>query len=555
MKPLFALAACALSALTQAKAHGGNPRFDVAPARGIDFVHSCGSKDKDWILEVNGSGVALLDADSDGDLDIYFVNGSLFDLAPDAPRPRNRLYRNDGDWKFSDMTDSAGVGDAGWGSAASVADVDNDGHLDLYVTNFGPNALYFGRGDGTFERLRRGVEDPGWSTSASWADFDRDGRLDVYVVNYLDFAQRPEKKRGSTSCTYKAQAIFCGPGGWPAAQDRLYRGLPNGHFEDVTERWGVLAAGPSFGLGSLVVDVQNDGFPDVIVANDTQKNFCFANISGNTLREAGLYYGIAYNDYGVGQGSMGLTSGIVHDGRLAVFTTNFEDDTNTLYELDDGLFTEATTRAGLAHASYRYLGWGTFFFDPDGDGDLDLFVANGHVAPQADAMPSSLGYAQRNQLFVNDGDGAYTESRAVGAGLELVRSSRGAAFGDLDGDGDEDIVVSNVDGSPDLLENVSRQAARVSVRLRGTRSNRAAIGARVIIETNETPPRRQERTVQSGMSFASQCELTIRFGFGATAPALARLLVVWPSGITETFPPPSVGKTIDIVEGTGQRPR
>ncbi len=544
----------------------------VTPDRtGIQFVHECGSLEKDWIFEVNGSGVALFDFDSDGDLDIYFVNGGSRSWSESGPLsdprsiPTNALYRNDGDWRFTDVSRQSGTDGAGWGCGAAVADVDNDGHLDLYVTNWGPNVLYRNRGDGTFDRSPRGVEDRAMSTSASFADFDRDGYVDLYVANYVDLhpGRDSDRSRRSGRCVYKGEAIFCGPGGLRPAPDRVYRNLGEGRFEDVTERWGFSAVTPSFGLGTLVIDVGTDGWPDVLVANDTMANFCFVNERGRRFRDGGLFLGLAYNDYGVEQGSMGLAAGTPRRfDREDIFVTNFEDDTNTLYLAESGTnYVEGTFPARLGAASYRYLGWGTLFCDFDGDGDEDLFVANGHVAPQADAMRGSPGYRQRNQLFLNEDEGrSFREISEGVAALALEASSRGAATGDLDGDGDPDIVVSNMDAPPQIIENRSPPAARITFGLLSSgASNRAAIGARVIIEAGD---RRQSRVLRSGSSYASQPELVARFGLGrpSSAPPLTRVTVEWPSGRIEDFSAPSrrslaLPGRVRLAEGTGSRTR
>jgi hypothetical protein len=528
------------------------PLFEEVAARaGIAFVHTSGSAAKDWIAEVNGSGVALFDHDGDGDLDIYFVNGSRFDLPPGEPRPRNALYRNDGGWRFTDVTEESGTGDDGWGCGAAVADVDNDGDLDLYVTNMGPNVLFLNRGGGRFDRAARsGAEDSGWGAGASFADFDRDGLVDLYVANYLRFDRATAKRRGDPSCQYKGVAIFCGPGGLEPEADVLFRNVGGGRFHDVTKEWGADSAPPSYSLGTLVVDLNRDGFMDLLVANDTQRNYAFLNAGGKRFEEAGLFLGLAYNDYGVAQAGMGLASGDLRGtGEDAIFVTNFEDDTNTLYLRDGELYVEGTHPAGLGGPSYKQLGWGTFFFDAENDGDLDLFIANGHVAPQADSMRSSLGYRQANQLFLSDGAGRFTDaSRSAGPGLAVVESSRGAAAGDLDQDGDLDIVVSNIDERPSVLENQSPARSWLEVRLAGTRSNRAAIGARVSVTAGG---RRLERTIQSGMSYASQCEIAAHFGLG-DATRVDALRVDWPSGLSESFPAPAPGRRVLVIEGRGE---
>jgi hypothetical protein len=554
MSSLLLLFSTLLPAAAGAPEGPSAPRFVEAAAGGLQFVHACGSAEKDWIAEVNGSGLALFDADGDGDLDIYLVNGSRFDLGPGEEPPRNKLLRNDGGWKFTDITREAGVGDAGWGSGAAAADVDNDGDLDLYVTNHGPNVLYLNRGDGTFEPAPlSAAQDPGWGAGASFADFDGDGLVDLYVANYIVFDRRTAKRRGEPACLYKGLPIFCGPGGLEPAHDTLLINGGGGRFRETSEEWGVRGVPPAFGLGTLALDVNRDGFIDVVVANDTRRNYCFLNDGGRRFEEAGLFLGLAYNDYGVAQAGMGLASGDIRGaGRDDIFVTNFEDDTNTLHLAEPGgVYVEGTFPAGLGGPSYRPLGWGAFFFDADLDGDLDLFVANGHVAPQVDALRASPGYRQPNQLFLNDGTGRFSDvSAGSGPGLKVVKSSRGAAFGDLDGDGDPDIAVSNIDDVPTLLENAGAPArAWVAFLLEGTRSNRSAIGARVILWANG---QRQERTIQSGTSYASQCELAARFGLGA-AEEIAAVVVEWPSGRRESFAPPEARRVVRLVEGEGRR--
>lgn len=530
---------------------GQDVRFvDVTAKTGISFQHRCGSPEKDWILEVNGSGVAIFDYDNDGDQDIYLVNAGIHDKPSSGAIPQNALYRNDGGWTFTDVTKAAGVADPGWGSGATVADIDNDGFLDLYITNWGPNVLYRNRGDGTFEHLRdSGTEDPLWSSSAVMADFNRDGLVDIYVANYVKFEFDPKKKRGAPECVYKGVPIFCGPGGLVPAPDSLFIALGNGKYRNASMTWGVRKIPAGFGMGSLVVDIQRDGYPDVLVANDTNKNFCFLNMGGKGFAESSLFLGLAYNDYGVGQAGMGLASGNLQGrDRDAIFVTNYEDDTNTLYLAEDGFYIEATFQAKLGSVSYPKMGWGTFFFDADGDADLDLFVSNGHLAPQMDGIRSSMGYRQANQLFLNDGklrfpaaEGALPETR------KTKRSSRGAAYGDLDGDGDPDMVISNMDDQPTILENKA-EGSWFKVTLRGTTSNSAAIGARVIIVADG---KKQERTLQSGMSYASQCELSAIFGLGASKKVEA-LRVAWPSGLVESFHPPLNKRDILLKEGEGK---
>ena len=540
-----------------ARADAPEPSLVDATAKsGIRFRHVSGTREKDWITDVNGSGVAIFDYDGDGDNDLYFVNGSQIrerrDGTPKSKRPRNALYRNDGDWRFVDVSERSGVDDAGWGCGVAVADVDNDGHLDLYVTNNGPNVMFLNRGDGTFRRATSGAEDPGFGASCSFADFDGDGLVDLYVANYVAFDPARAKGRTTAACQYKGLSIFCGPGGLPAQPDRFYRNLGGGRFRDASKAWGLDGLKPSYGLGTIAVDINGDRRLDVVVANDTQANFCLLN-TGSGFADAALYLGLAYNDYGVAQAGMGLAAGDLRGtGRFDLFVTNFEDDTNTLY-LNEGEigFMENTFPSGLGGPSYRCLGWGTVVFDVDCDGDLDVFVANGHVAPQVDQLRASEGYRQPNQLFLNDGKGRFRDARTTaGGGLSVKKSSRGLAHGDLDNDGDLDLVVSNIDESPTLLENTTlNPGAWVAIELRGAPpSNAAAIGARVTVTSNG---RRQLRSLQSGMSFASQSQLRLHFGLGS-ARGLAEVQVDWPSGRTEYFPPAPLGRLTRLEEGAGK---
>jgi hypothetical protein len=502
--------------------------------------------------------VVLFDADGDGDLDVYFPNGSTLDPPRGTPLARDALYENLGGLRFKDVTVAAGLGDARWSCGASASDVDNDGDLDLFVANYGPDVLYQNRDHGRFEeRADSGVEDPRWGSSCAFGDVNADGQVDLYVANYLEFDPAKVHRRGDPACTYKGEPVFCGPGGLPASPDSLFINLGGGRFRDASVEWGVRSVAPAYALGVLFADVNRDGYPDVLVANDTMPNYLFLNEGAKRFLEAGLYLGVAYNEYGVPQASMGVTAGDARGvGREDIFITNYEDDVNSYYRAEEnGFFTDASWSSGLGEPSYKRLAWGTFFFDADLDGRLDLFVANGHLMPQADRMRSSPGYRQTCQLFRGDGTGRYQEvSSASGEGFQVKRSFRGAAYGDLDGDGDADIVVTAIDDRPLVLENRGPgpdggpRGGWIALRVRGTRSNRDGLGARVRIVAGGRP---REHYVRSSSSYASQSEMAARFGLGG-GESVERVEVEWPSGLREEFPPPPTGTTTVLVEGSGR---
>ncbi len=533
-------------------------RFEDSTAKsGVRFTNVCGSATKDWVLEVNGSGVAFIDYASDGDQDLYFVNGSRlpppYGAGTGKTPPSDALLRNVGGFRFEDVTHDAGLTESDWGCGVAVADYDNDGDPDIFVANRGPDRLWQNNGDGTFSDVtaRAGVGDPEWGSSCAFVDYDRDGLLDIFVVNYLVFDPTAVKRRGTDpTCQYKGQQILCGPIGLPPAPCTLYRNRGDGTFEDVSEASRIRAVKPSYGLGVTVIDHDADDWPDLYVANDTRANLLFRNLGNGRFEEVGELTGVAYNDNAVAQAGMGADAPFLRPGAPEdLMVTNYEDDTNTFYRNDGAFFTEVTSPIGLAQPSFKFLGWGVFFFDPDLDADLDVFVAQGHVVPQADDMPSSPGYLQPNRLFLNDGTGKFVDATSkAGAGLAVKKSSRGAAFGDLDGDGDPDVVVAEIDTAATLLENAGTPHTHwLAVRLRGTTSNRDGIGAIVSVTANG---RTQRWRVRSGSSYASQSELLARFGLGAATRA-DEIRVRWTTGKEEEYPPPNVDQVILLVEGEG----
>ena len=504
------------------------PRLtDATAASGIRWKHGGGSPGKTNIREQIGSGVALLDYDRDGWLDIYLLTGPA---AHPSNSPGNRLYRNNRNGSFTDVTEAAGVGFRGWSMGACAGDYDGDGNLDLYVTNLGPNLLYRNNGDGTFTEAaqRAGVSCPRFSTGSAFADYDGDGDLDLFVANYVA-VEHTDPGREDRVCNYYGLRVGCGPRGLKGAPDFLYRNNGDGTFTDVSQAAGVADAAMYYGLGVIWTDIDNDADLDLFVANDRTPNYLYRNDGRGRFEEAGLLSGVAVGWDGQTQACMGVDIGDVDaDGNPDIVVTNFSREYNALYKSTAGnLFSDMSPQIGLGRPSFPFVAWGTQFFDVDSDGDQDLFVANGHTYPQVEEREWDERYAQRNQLFLNTGSGRFHEMISADSGLGLAKSSRGAAFGDLDNDGDVDVVVNNVDDSPTILRNdTTRGGHWLTVRLVGTSPNEPAIGARV---TAVIPGRKLTREVRSGGSYLSQNDLRLHFGLGS-AQRLDRLLVRWPDG-------------------------
>ncbi len=500
---------------------------DATAASGIRWKHGAGSPGKTNIREQIGSGVALLDYDGDGWLDIYLLTGPR---AVAISSPGNRLYRNNRDGSFTDVTESAGLGFRGWSMGACVGDYDGDGSLDLYVTNLGPNLLYRNNGDGTFTEVaqRAGVSCPLFSTGTSFADYDGDGDLDLFVANYVA-VEHTDPSRKDQVCNYYGLRVGCGPRGLEGAPDFLYRNNGDGTFTDVSQAAGVADAAMHYGLGVIWADIDNDADLDLFVANDRTPNYLYRNDGRGRFEEAGLLSGVAVGWDGQTQACMGVDIGDVDaDGDPDIVVTNFSREYNAVYRSTaETLFSDVSPQIGLGRPSFPFVAWGTQFFDVDSDGDQDLFVANGHTYPQVEEREWDERYAQRNQLFLNTGSGRFQELDSAGPGLELAKSSRGAAFGDLDNDGDIDVVVSNVDDAPTILRNdTPRKGHWLTVRLVGKSPNEPAIGARATVVI---PGRKLTREVRSGGSYLSQSDLRLHFGLGP-AQRLDLLLVRWPDG-------------------------
>ncbi len=524
---------------------------DATKSAGIDFVNTS-SAEKKYIVESMGGGVAMFDFDNDGRLDIYLVNSyTVEDALAKKPRPHAALYRNLGDGKFEDVAAKAGVADPGWAMGVSVADYDNDGDDDLYVTCFGPNKLYRNRGDGTFEDVtaKAGVGDARFSTGAAWGDYDRDGDLDLFVTNYVDFKldDLPQFGKGAL-CQYRAIPVQCGPRGLPGAGDALFRNNGDGTFTDVSKQAKVDDPKGYYGLGVMWTDFDDDGWPDVFVANDATPNYAYRNNHDGAFTEMGFMLGVAVDENGVEQGCMGVSIGDYdRDGLLDLVVTNFSDQYNTIYRKGaDGAFTDVSRATKTADISLPFVGWGVKLFDYDNDGWLDLLVVNGHVYPQVEgAFPGGM-YAQRKLFYRNLRDGTFAEIGPSIPALAGRRASRGAAFGDYDEDGDVDVIVNEIDGAPSLLRNDggSKAGHWISLKLQGTKSNRNAAGARVELKAGGLT---QIDEVHAGDSYISHSDWRLHFGLGA-ATTVDEITVRWPSGGVQKLMKVKADQTVKIVE-------
>ena len=537
---------------------------DITAKSGLaTWTHSMGTPEKRFILEANGSGVGLIDYDNDGWLDIYLVNGSNYDaLAGKTPAPKAALFHNNHDGTFTDVAEKAGVTNERWGFGAAIADYDNDGWPDIYVSNFGKNRLFHNNHDGTFTDVaeKAGVTLGNWSTGATWGDYDGDGKLDLFVPGYVHYdvatALAPDKKNISNSfCQFRGEDVMCGPRGLKGEPDHLFHNNGDGTFTDVSEKAGVADKNTYYGLASAFVDVNNDGKVDLLVADDSTPNYLYLNKGDGTFEDVSYASGYALNESGRETASMGIAIGDYRNtGLVDLYNTTFSDDYNPLYRNDGNAnFTDVSYQLGLAEPTIPFLGWGDAFLDFDNDGWKDLITANGHVYPLVDRMPWGTTYAQRPLLFRNIEGRKFDPVPAVeGSGLARVVAGHGLAIGDLFNDGKLDAVINVIDGHPLLLRNVSSDKHHwIELKLAGgPKSPRDAVGATVYLTAGS---KKQRGDVIAGGSYASTLDPRIHFGLGETSKIDA-IEVHWPSGVIEKFPSPKPDQIITLTEGKGTRP-
>ena len=526
---------------------------DVARQAGLTQPIVYGAIDtKSYILEVVGCGVAFLDYDNDGWLDLFVLSGTRLEGAP--PGATNRLYKNNRDGTFTDVTDKAGLTLAGWASAVTVGDYDNDGFDDLFITYYGHNVLYHNNGDGTFTDVtaKAGLRQDSvrYGSGCTWVDYDRDGRLDLFVASYLNTTLEKLPKPGENpDCRWKGVPVNCGPRGLPTGFVQLFHNNGDGTFTDVSKPSGVAAAAGSYPMTAVAADYDNDGWPDIYVACDSTPSWLFRNQHDGTFREEGLERGAALSEDGMEQAGMGIAIGDYDlDGNLDIFKTHFADDTNVLYRNDGkGYFSDVSIRAGIG-VETRYVGWGTGMVDLDNDGFPDLFVATGSVYPEVERTLPAYPFRTPRLVFRNLGDGRFEELiDEAGPGVAAAHTSRGCAFGDFDNDGDVDIVVVNMNEPPSLLRNdVTGKGHWLKVLLMGVKSNASAIGARVIARYGS---RTQAQDVTAQSSFYSANDRRLHFGLGTAT--FADLTIRWPNGLTEKIPNVEADQLVVIREGAG----
>jgi hypothetical protein len=513
-----------------------------------------GEKTKQYILETTGGGVAIFDYDNDGWPDIFLVNGSRLEGFPKSQEATSHLYHNNHDGTFTDVTEKAGLVHSGWGQGVCVGDYDGDGNLDLFVTYYGKNVLYHNNGDGTFTDVtaKSGLltAEPAFSTGAAFLDYDRDGRLDLFVSHYTAYEDAAKYGPGSEEgCHYKGVAVFCGPRGLKGSANTLYHNNGDGTFTDVSKKAGIVTDA-HYGFTPLVLDYDNDGWPDVYVADDSTASLLFHNNRDGTFTEIGSLAGVGYNEDGREQGGMGVAAADYDsDGFFDIIKTNFDADTSTLYHnRGDGTFDDVTFSSGIG-GNTKYVGWGVGFIDFDNDSWPDLFMVNGHVYPELEDAGLITSYLERKILYRNQRDGTFEDvSLRSGTGVAAKSLARGAAFGDLFNTGQMNVVINNMNGTPNLLVNLAPAPNHVlSIQLQGKPPNAFALGARVSVYVKG---HRMINEVRSGGSFCSQNDLRLLFGLGS-ATQVDKIEVRWPDGSEETMKDILADQRIVVRQGKG----
>lgn len=519
-----------------------------------------GVKKNKYLLETTGCGVAFYDYDNDGWLDIFLVNGWRLEGFPKGEEPTCHLFKNNRDGTFTDVTLKAGLARSGWGQGVCVGDYDNDGYEDLFISYYGQNALYHNNGDGTFTDVTATAglteKTTRWNSGCAFLDYDRDGHLDLFVANYIDLDLKTAPVPESGPCLYKGVMVACGPPGLNGGKDILYHNNGDGTFTDVSEQSGITKTASTYGLGVLTADFDEDGWPDIYVANDSTASALFHNLKNGRFEDIAIAAGAALSPDGKPQAGMGVAAGDYdHDGHLDIVKTNFAGDTHSLYRnLGNDSFDDSTFQAGLG-LNTKYLGWGVGFFDMDNDGWADILVCNGHVYPEVEQLRTEAAYAQRKLLYRNLRNGHFDDvSMQAGPGVSTAAPARGAAFGDFDNDGDIDIVVNCVNDLPQLIRCDSTTGNHwIKVRTIGTKSNRSGIGARIKCVARipgVEKPVEQVDEVRSGGSYFSQNDLRVHFGLGK-ASKIDLLQIRWPSGHIEELKDLDVDRVVHVKEGQG----
>lgn len=530
------------------------PQFtDITSKTGIHFDH-VSSSDSKYVVESMSGGVLLIDYDRDGYPDIYFTNAPTVAMAIKGQTAQGALYRNNHDGTFTDVTEKAGLATPCFAMGGAVGDYNNDGWPDIYLTCLGGNKLYKNNGDGTFTDVtkRAGIADGRWSTGAAFGDYDSDGNLDLMVTNYVDFHLNDLPGFGTApNCKYRGIDVQCGPRGLKGAGDALFHNNGDGTFTDVSKAAGVDDPNGYYGMSVIFSDFNNTGRPDIYIANDSTPKFLYKNLGNGKFQEIGLESGTAVSEDGSEQASMGIAVGdYLHTGFQSLYVTNFSDEYSNLFRNDgEWSFSDVSYKSGVALPSLPYVKWGTVFFDADNDGWLDLIVVGGHVYPQVDTLPSGARYREPKVLQLNQKDGTFCDaSDQAGPDLRIPRVSRGVAAGDLFNDGNVDLVIEDLAGSPMILQN-SGIAGRhwVSFELQGTKSNRLAIGARLKIVAGGMT---QTEEIHSGGSYLSQNDLRVHFGLN-TAKKIDSVEIRWPSGKIETLKNLDADKFYSVLEGQG----